>query len=300
MFWVLGKSGSFDFHLPLGYINTLKTIDQTEQPMVPSFFKYSTAKTLRLFIIAGPCVIESLDICRKIASKLAFLSAKHEVDIIFKASYDKANRSSSSSYRGPGRQEGLAILGKIKNEFGLPVLTDIHETSQAEEAAAVVDIVQIPALLSRQTDLIESASKTGKWVNIKKGQFMAPEDAEFALRKAGKKAWITERGTCFGYKRLVVDFTGLPIMKSFGWPVIFDATHSVQLPGGAGGTSSSNRDFAVPLARAAIATGVDGLFFEVHPDPDKALCDGPNSLRLDAFVKAVPELLKLSDVTSSL
>ena len=268
--------------------------------MVPSFFKYSTEKKPKLFIIAGPCVIESLDICRKIASKLADLSDRHKVDIVFKASYDKANRSSASSYRGPGRRKGLEILKRIKDGFGLPVLTDIHETCQADEAAAFVDILQIPALLSRQTDLITSAAKTGKWVNIKKGQFMSPEDAEFALRKAGKKAWITERGSCFGYKRLVVDFAGIPVMKSFGRPVIFDATHSVQLPVGAGGKSSVNRDLALPLARAAIAMCVDGLFFEVHPDPEKALCDGPNSLRLDDFIKAVPGILKLSEVTRSL
>jgi 2-dehydro-3-deoxyphosphooctonate aldolase (KDO 8-P synthase) len=265
--------------------------------MFPSFFKYSTVKKPRLFIIAGPCVIESLDICRKIASKLTALSAKHSIDIVFKASYDKANRSSSSSYRGPGRQQGLAILEKIKKEFGLPVLTDIHESGQAEEAAGVVDILQIPALLSRQTDLIESAAKTGRWVNIKKGQFMAPEDMEFAIKKAGEKVWITERGTCFGYQRLVVDFAGIPVMKSFGRPVIFDATHSVQIPGGAHGKSSGNRDLALPLSRAAIAMGVDGLFFEVHPDPDKALCDGPNSLGLDDFAKAVPGLLDLFEFT---
>lgn len=265
--------------------------------MFPSFFKYSSEKKPKLFIIAGPCVIESLDMCRKIAAKLADLSGRYKVDIVFKASYDKANRSSAFSYRGPGRRKGLEILKTIKNEFGLPVLTDIHETCQAEEASEFVDILQIPALLSRQTDLITSAAETGKWVNIKKGQFMAPEDAESALRKAGKKAWITERGSCFGYKRLVVDFAGIPVMKSFGRPVIFDATHSVQFPGGAKGKSPGNHDLALQLARAAIAMCVDGLFFEVHPDPDKALCDGPNSLRLDAFVKAVPGLLNLYKCT---
>lgn len=265
--------------------------------MVPPFFKYNTAKKPNLFFIAGPCVIESLDICRKIASRLASLSAKHHIDIVFKASYDKANRTSPASYRGPGKRQGLLILEKIKKEFSLPLLTDIHETCQAAEAAAIVDILQIPALLSRQTDLIEAAAKTGKWVNIKKGQFMAPEDAEFAIQKAGKNVWITERGSCFGYKRLVVDFAGIPVMKHFGKPVIFDATHSVQLPGGAKGKSSGNRDLALPLAGAAIAMGVDGLFFEVHPNPDKALCDGPNSLRLDDFIKAVPGLLDLFKVT---
>jgi 2-dehydro-3-deoxyphosphooctonate aldolase (KDO 8-P synthase) len=261
--------------------------------MIPSFFKYTTAANKKLFFIAGPCVIESLDLCRKVAAKLAAASDKHGVDIIFKASFDKANRLSASSFRGVGKKEGLRILAKIRKEYGLSVLTDIHEPDQASEAAAVVDILQIPALLCRQTDLIRSAAKTGKWVNIKKGQFMAPEDMEFALQKAGRKVWLTERGTCFGYRRLVVDFAGFPVLKSFGAPLIFDATHSIQLPGGAKGKSSGNRDLALPLARAAVAMGVDGLFFEVHPDPDHALCDGPNSLRIEDFVKAVPELMKL-------
>jgi 2-dehydro-3-deoxyphosphooctonate aldolase (KDO 8-P synthase) len=187
----------------------------------------------------------------------------------------------------------LRILGKVKKESGLPVLTDIHETHQAEEAAEVADVLQIPALLCRQTDLLEAAAKSGSWVNIKKGQFMAPEDMAFAVEKAGKKVWLTERGSSFGYKRLVVDFTAIPIMKKIGVPVVFDATHSVQIPGGGKGVSSGNRDLAVPLARAALVMGADGLFFEVHPDPDKALCDGPNSLKLKDFEAEVPRLLKL-------
>jgi 2-dehydro-3-deoxyphosphooctonate aldolase (KDO 8-P synthase) len=212
---------------------------------------------------------------------------------VFKASYDKANRLSGSSYRGPGLQEGLRILENVKKSSGLPVLTDIHEPDQAREAARVADVLQIPALLCRQTDLIAAAAKTGAWVNIKKGQFMAPEDMMFAIEKAGKKVWLTERGTFFGYKRLVVDFAGIPVLKSFGVPVIFDATHSVQLPGEGKGISGGNRDLAIPLAKAALAMGVDGLFFEVHPDPDKALCDGPNSLKLKAFAEELPKLAEL-------
>lgn len=265
--------------------------------MTPSFFRYTTEKNKRLFFIAGPCVVESEKICMTVAEKLASISDDHKVDIVFKVSYDKANRLSPGSFRGIGKRKGLKVLQKIKKEFGLPLLTDIHEKDQASEAATVVDVIQIPALLCRQTDLIVAAARTGKWVNIKKGQFMAPEDMQFALKKAGKKTWLTERGTSFGYKRLIVDFAGIPIMKSFGAPVIFDATHSIQLPGGANGKSSGNRDLALPLARAAVATGVDGLFFEVHPDPDRALCDGPNSLKMDDFAKAVPGLLKLFDAT---
>jgi 2-dehydro-3-deoxyphosphooctonate aldolase (KDO 8-P synthase) len=246
-----------------------------------------------LFFIAGPCVIESESLCKKIAHRLAALAAKHSVTTVFKASYDKANRLSGSSYRGPGPQEGLRILETVKKASSLPVLTDIHESCQAQEAAQVADILQIPALLCRQTDLIVAASKTGAWVNIKKGQFMAPEDMQFAIEKAEKKVMLTERGTCFGYKRLVVDFTGIPVMKQFGVPVIFDATHSVQIPGGGKGVSGGNRDLAIPLAKAALAMGVDGLFFEVHPDPDQALCDGPNSIYLKDFEKVVPMLVDL-------
>ncbi len=264
--------------------------------MHPSFFHQAAGTGKgpnRLFFIAGPCVIESESLCFKIAERLAELKVTHDLDIVFKASYDKANRISESSFRGPGRESGLKILEKIRNQYGLPVLTDIHETAQAAEAAAVVDIIQIPALLSRQTDLLVAAGATGKWVNIKKGQFMAPEDMEFAIAKVGAKVWITERGTFFGYKRLVVDFAGIPVMKRFGAPVVFDATHSVQLPGGGGNVSGGKRELAIPLARAAIAMGIDGLFFEVHPDPDNALCDGPNSLRLEDFEREAPRLKEM-------
>jgi 2-dehydro-3-deoxyphosphooctonate aldolase (KDO 8-P synthase) len=264
--------------------------------MQTSFFKKNQKpgeQRERLFFIAGPCVIESEELCCKVAERLAALRTRYDLDLVFKASYDKANRLSASSFRGPGREGGLKILEKIRKEFGLPVLTDIHETAQAAEVADVVDVIQIPALLSRQTDLLVAAGKTGRWVNIKKGQFMAPEDMEFAMKKAGEKVWLTERGTFFGYKRLVVDFAGIPIMRRFGAPVIFDATHSVQLPGGGGGVSGGNRDLALPLARAAIAMGADGLFFEVHPDPDHALCDGPNSLRLEDFEREAPRMVAM-------
>ncbi|MBN1576444.1 MAG: 3-deoxy-8-phosphooctulonate synthase [Chitinispirillaceae bacterium] len=247
----------------------------------------------KLFIIAGPCVIESLDLCLRIGEKLAALAEGNRIDIIFKASYDKANRTSRDAYRGPGPQEGLRILDQVQKETGLPLLTDIHESAQAAEAASVVDIIQIPALLCRQTDLLLAAGRTGKIVNIKKGQFLSPAEMMHPIEKAGKNCWITERGTFFGYNRLVVDFAGFATLQSFGKPVIFDATHSVQYPGGGKGCSSGDRDSALPLAKAALTMGVDGLFFEVHPDPGHALCDGPNSLRFEDFERMVPQLLAL-------
>ena len=247
----------------------------------------------RLFFIAGPCVIESETLCLRIAERLADISRAHGVDIVFKASFDKANRTSLSSFRGPGKKKGLAILAKVKKETGLPLCTDIHYPQDARDAAGVVDILQIPALLCRQTDLLVAAGKTGKYVNIKKGQFMAPADMRFALEKAGKRVLLTERGTFFGYNRLVVDFAGMRELLTLGAPIVFDATHSVQNPGGGNGRSTGDRNAAIPLARAALCAGASGLFFEVHPDPDKALCDGPNSLRLSDFEKNVPRLLEL-------
>ena len=257
------------------------------------FFKYGAPALPRLFFIAGPCVIESEKLCLTIAERLAELSNSRAVDIIFKASYDKANRTSIKSFRGPGRTKGLKILEKVKKATGLAVLTDVHSPEDAAEASEVVDVVQIPAFLCRQTDLLLAAKKTRRFVNIKKGPFMAPADMRFAVEKAGGRAWLTERGTFFGYNRLVVDFTGIRAMKAIGVPVIFDATHSVQSPGAGDGRSSGDRDMAIPLARAAVCTGADGLFFEVHPDPDKALCDGPNSLCLKDFEKSVPQLCDL-------
>ncbi len=248
-----------------------------------------------LFFIAGPCVIESEKLCLTIAEKLSQLAHAHGVSIIFKASYDKANRTSAASFRGPGLDEGLKVLQKVKNETGISVCTDVHIPEHAAPVAEVADILQIPAFLCRQTDLLAAAGATGRHVNIKKGQFMAPQDMRFALKKAGEKCFLTERGTFFGYNRLVVDFAGIHTLKALGVPVIFDATHSVQLPGGGSGVSSGNRDLAIPLARAAVCQKVNGLFFEVHPDPDNALCDGANSINLSDFENDVPRFLALHE-----
>lgn len=237
-----------------------------------------------LILIAGPCVIESEALCLKVGSTLKKVCAAHRVHFIFKASYDKANRSSGKSFRGPGLKEGLAILGHLRQKLEVPILTDVHTEAQAEAAGSVVDILQIPAFLCRQTDLIAAAVRTGKIVNIKKGQFLSPYDMEQVVKKAsaegGKKLLLTERGTTFGYNNLVADMRSIPIMKRLGYPVVFDATHSVQLPGGGGDKSSGNREFAPVLARAALAAGADGLFIETHPDPDSALSDGPNMIPL--------------------
>jgi len=246
-----------------------------------------------LCLIAGPCVIESEDLTLGVAAELKKITAALGLPWIFKASFDKANRSSVKSFRGPGLEAGLKVLAKVGREFGVPLLTDVHEISQVQPAAEVVDMIQIPAFLSRQTDLILAAAKTGKAVNLKKGQFLAPEDMGQAVAKAeaggAKKIILTERGSSFGYHNLVVDMRGLVIMRQFGYPVVFDATHSVQLPAGQGHASSGDRRFIAPLARAAVAAGVDGVFLEVHPDPEHALCDGPNSLAL----AELPELLRV-------
>lgn len=246
-----------------------------------------------LALIAGPCVIEPGGMTLRIAARLATLCADRGIPLVFKASFDKANRSSGSSFRGLGIEEGLRTLECVKAETGLPVTTDIHETIQARPVAEVVDLLQIPAFLARQTDLLEEAAGTGRPVNVKKGQFMAPWDMNQVVTKllaAGAEGvLLTERGTTFGYGRLVNDFRAIPQMQATGAPVIFDATHSVQLPGGGpGGTSSAGQREMIPiLARAAVAAGSDALFLEVHPDPDHALSDGPNSLRLDDL----PDLL---------
>jgi 2-dehydro-3-deoxyphosphooctonate aldolase (KDO 8-P synthase) len=243
-----------------------------------------------LLLIAGPCVIESEGATLEIASALREMAGELALPLIFKASFDKANRTSLTSYRGPGLGKGLAILARVKADTGLPVLSDVHEVSQVAAAAEVLDVLQIPAFLCRQTDLLVAAAQTGKVINIKKGQFLAPWDMQPAVEKvraAGNgKILLTERGASFGYNNLVVDFRSLPLMRGLGCPVVLDVTHSVQLPGGRGTCSGGQREFIAPLARAALAAGVDGLFMEVHPDPDKALCDGPNSLPL----KEVPAL----------
>lgn len=242
------------------------------------------SNSLPFVLIAGPCVIESEKHTLKIAGKLKKIAADFKVPFIFKASFDKANRSSISSYRGPGIDEGLRILAKIKARLGLPVVTDVHNEQQARIAGKVVDMIQIPAFLSRQTDLIKACALTGKPVNIKKGQFLAPEDMVNAVKKAesfgNNKISLTERGASFGYHNLVVDFRGLEIMKQTGCPVIFDATHSVQLPGGCGNKSGGSREFVMPLAKAACAVGIAALFLETHENPDKALSDGANSVDL--------------------
>ncbi|WP_456341631.1 3-deoxy-8-phosphooctulonate synthase [Thermovibrio sp.] len=250
-----------------------------------------------MIVIAGPCVIEDRETVFEVAKavkELQSLFSKHA--FIFKASFDKANRSSLSSYRGPGIEKGLEILKEVKKEFDLPITTDIHEPWQAEKVAEVVDVVQIPAFLCRQTDLLVAAAKTGKTVNIKKGQFMAPWDMENAVEKVrksgGKEVWTTERGTTFGYNNLVVDFRSIPIMKRFSDRVIFDATHSVQKPGGLGKASGGEREFVPYLAKAAVAVGADGLFFETHPQPEKALSDGPNMVPLNEFKPLIEKLIK--------
>jgi 2-dehydro-3-deoxyphosphooctonate aldolase (KDO 8-P synthase) len=250
-------------------------------------------------VIAGPCVLESEELAMAVAGALSGIAARLGVSLVFKGSFDKANRSSGSSYRGPGPAEGLRILGEVRRRFRVPVTTDVHEPRQAAEAAAVVDLLQIPALLCRQTDLLVAAGETGLPVNIKKGQFMAPWDMKNAVEKVmstgNSSVLVTERGTTFGYNNLVVDFRGIPEIREGICPVIFDATHSVQLPGGAGTASSGERRFIAPLARAAVAAGVDGVFLEVHPDPDRALSDGPNSLALDGVEPLLRTLLAIRE-----
>ena len=250
-----------------------------------------------LLLIGGPCALESEEIARQVAGTLKEICGRLGISYVFKASFDKANRTSLSSYRGPGLKEGLAILARIRKELAVPVISDIHEVSQVEKAAEVLDIQQIPAFLCRQTDLHVAAARTGKPVSIKKGQFVSPWDMENAVNKlrgtGNRKIMLVERGASFGYNNLVVDMRSLPVMRALGCPVIYDATHSVQLPGGAGGSSGGQREFIVPLARAAMAIGIDGLFMEIHPQPEKALCDGPNSLPLDGIEPVLTQLLRI-------
>ncbi len=255
-----------------------------------------------LVLISGPCVIESPDGALAIAAALKELTARLGIGFIFKASYDKANRTAISAYRGPGLKDGLAVLARIKRELDVPVLSDVHAVDEVAAAAEVLDVIQIPAFLCRQTDLLLAAAATGKPVNVKKGQFLAPWDVAHVVAKiaatGNRRVLLTERGVMFGYNNLVVDFRAIAIMQQTGCPVIFDATHSVQLPGGAGQSSGGQREFAPLLARAAVAAGANGIFMEVHPDPDQALCDGPNSLRLEmlppllAQLKAIHELVR--------
>jgi len=253
-----------------------------------------------LFIIAGPCVIETPELCLGIARRMAAVCRKLGLEYIFKASFDKANRSSNASFRGPGLVDGLVILKRIKDEVGVPVLTDVHETEQVAQAAKAVDVLQIPAFLSRQTDLLLACGNTGRWVNIKKGQFMAPAEMGNAVEKirstGNKNILLTERGTFFGYNRLVNDFTGLAVMKEFGCPVIFDITHSTQQPGGMGYQSGGNPKFSPMLARAAVAAGVDGLFLECHPDPKNAKSDAASVLHIDQIEPLLRSVKQIYDL----
>lgn len=256
-----------------------------------------------LVLIAGPCVMESEASTLKHARMLKFITRKLDIPLIFKSSYDKANRTSIKSFRGPGLKKGLAILKKVKDEFGLPVLSDVHCVMDMKEAAKVLDVIQIPAFLSRQTDLMLAAAKTGKAVNIKKGQFLAPWDMGNAIKKiesAGNfNILLTERGVSFGYNNLVNDFRSILIMKEFGYPVIFDATHSVQMPGGLGDKSGGERKFIPHLAMAAVACGADAIFAEVHENPDKAPSDGPNMIRLDDLEGMLLRLKKIEKAAKS-
>ncbi|MFN9276070.1 MAG: 3-deoxy-8-phosphooctulonate synthase [Planctomycetota bacterium] len=250
-------------------------------------------------LIAGPCVIEGRDHCLRHAQAIARACAAANVPLVFKCSFDKANRTAGSAFRGPGLAEGLAILATVRREFGVPVLTDVNEREQCAAVGEVVDCLQIPAVLCRQTDLLLAAAATGKAVNVKKGQFLAPEDVGNVLGKVlqsgNRNVMITERGSSFGYRTLVVDFAGFPTMRGFGQPLVFDATHSVQRPGGAGTSTGGDRSKVPFLARAAVACGVDGLFLEVHEDPDHAPSDGPNMLRLADLPALLADLTRIQD-----
>jgi len=261
----------------------------------------SLTSARRLFLIAGPCVIESEALCFKVADKLQKICARHQLFFVFKASFDKANRTSASSFRGPGLEAGLEVLQKVRERFQVPVLTDVHTEAQVERAAQIVDILQIPAFLCRQTDLIQAAVNTGKIVNLKKGQFLSPREmgqvAEKAHQAGGRRLLLTERGTTFGYNNLVADMRSIPILRSCGFPVVFDATHSVQLPGGSGNKSGGQREFAPLLAQCAVAAGANGLFVETHPTPDQALSDGPNMIPLAEMEAVLKRLVKIHAAT---
>ncbi|MGE5609492.1 MAG: 3-deoxy-8-phosphooctulonate synthase [Bacillota bacterium] len=253
-----------------------------------------------LFVIAGPCVMESPELCLSVARHLKDVCQRLGLAYIFKASFDKANRSSVSGYRGPGLKDGLAILRRVKSEMGVPVLTDIHEAHQAAEVGKVVDVIQIPAFLARQTDLLVAAAKTGRVVNVKKGQFMSPQEMGNAVEKVrscgNQQVMLTERGTFFGYNRLVNDFTGIAVMEGFGCPVVFDATHSTQQPGGLGNASGGNPKYTPMLARAAVAAGVDGLFLECHPEPTKAKSDAASMIALDTVETLLREAKQIAEL----
>ena len=258
----------------------------------------------KLILLAGPCVLEGYERSLKIGKRAKEITEKLGIPYIFKASFDKANRSSIKSFRGPGLEEGLKILAKIKSELDVPIVTDIHESYQAVPVAEVADVLQIPAFLCRQTDLLMAAAKTGKVVNVKKGQFLSAKEMKNVVTKleecGTKNIMLTERGTTFGYNNLVVDMRGLATMRSFNYPVIFDGTHSVQLPGGAGESSGGQREFIPYLTRAAAAVGIDGLFLEIHDNPAEALSDGPNMVSLDNLEKVLSDVLSIHEVVKNL
>jgi 2-dehydro-3-deoxyphosphooctonate aldolase (KDO 8-P synthase) len=254
--------------------------------------------TDRLLLIAGPCALENEEVCRAVAEQLVALRLKHsELQIIFKGSFDKANRTSLAGLRGTGMEAGLELLAMVKKEYGFPVLTDVHESSQVPVVAAGVDVLQVPAFLCRQTDLLVACAESGLTVNVKKGQFLSPQEMAFVVDKLKQahalEIWQTERGTTFGYQNLVVDMRSFSIMRRHGCPVIFDATHSVQLPGAAGGRTGGQREFVSPLARAALAAGAQGLFIETHPNPEKAISDGPNQIPVGELEPVIRNCLKI-------
>jgi len=250
------------------------------------------------FLIAGPCVIESDEVCFEVAEQVLVLAQTFHIPYVFKSSYKKANRLSAGSYSGPGLEEGLTTLAKVKERFGLTILTDVHETTEIDPVSQVADIIQIPAFLCRQTDLVVKAAKTDKWINIKKGQFMAPEDmAKIAAKANSSKVMLTERGTTFGYRNLVVDFRSLLIMKETGLKVVFDATHSLQLPGGGGAVSTGQPQYIIPMAKAAMAVGIDGLFVETHPNQAQALSDADAMLPLEKMGKLLESIMRIKEAS---
>jgi 2-dehydro-3-deoxyphosphooctonate aldolase (KDO 8-P synthase) len=256
----------------------------------------------RPFLIAGPCVIESEQLALETAGQIAEITRSLGMPYVFKSSFDKANRTSIKSFRGPGLEKGLQVLAKVKTQVGVPILTDVHTEEQATEAGQVVDVLQIPAFLCRQTDLLIAAANTGKVINVKKGQFLSPLEMANAVKKIeecdNRRIVLTERGSSFGYNNLVVDMRSFPILRSFGYPVVFDATHSVQLPGGGGTKSSGQREFIEPLACAAAGAGVDGFFMEVHPNPDEALSDGPNMVPLHQLKSLLERVMRICDAAN--
>jgi 2-dehydro-3-deoxyphosphooctonate aldolase (KDO 8-P synthase) len=278
--------------------------EAAKKPVCFSIGKIKLGAKAPLFLIAGPCVIESEAHATSMAERLAKIASALKLSLIFKASYDKANRSSVSSYRGPGLKEGLRILGNIKKKTELPILTDVHEVSHVAPAAEVCDVLQIPAFLSRQTDLLVAVGKSGRVANIKKGQFLSPWDIANAAEKVAgtgnEKIILTERGSSFGYQNLVVDMRSFPIMRKLGYPVVFDVTHSVQLPGGEGKSSGGQPEFIEPLARAGTAIGADGLFLEVHDNPAKALSDGTNALALEKLQPMLERILRIAALAREL